>query len=615
MNPQTQLAAFAERGDERVFRRLVESYSSLVYGIALRKTGSPQTAEEITQNVFLIVARKAKALSKREGFVAWLHRTTAYEANNFLRAETHRKRTMKRYQLDQEREATEKQCRSDAVREAVDDAIASLSAGDRLAILYRFFEGRDFKEIGTLLGKSDAAVQKQTRRALEKLSVILRKRGVVASVSVVTALMTSEFAKSAPTSLVSAIVRQAANQSATNSLLTTTAIAMSAHKTLVLAAVILIVGLFPLARQQARIQERASERDRLLARTKSVPASSGLTLRRSSPGSQRWRPPAAEAVDATVLVRAFLKDMGKLGSMRLTGIGLKEAGDGLAPLSDDELWALFEQIDAEPAGSDVRQEVKEYLVLYHLSRRDPAQALEAALEHRMREEVFVQVMRDWANTDIEAASPWLSAQQEMDRLGLQRLDGAAPETALWRGLVEGIAMTHPDRALTFVRDQLDSANAAALVTGLGRSLLAEDNHQTYLDLARALPSPEEHVHALSNYATTILTDFADPARVHEAMNAFLHHPEFPAMEREAVFLSTANELAFAIHRGSIDRTSMLPWMMIRGSTVDEVAMLNLSGESPEKTRERLSMMLSRTFSESTGEDTARFDGPARSAKQ
>ena len=166
--------------------------------------------------------------------------------------------------------------------------------------------------------------------------------------------------------------------------------------------------------------------------------------------------------------------------MRLTGTGLKEAGDNLSQFSDDELWRLFDQIDTVSAGGDMRLEVKEWLVHHKLSKRDPAAALEAALRSRMREEVFSHVMKNWANKDLKNAYAWFS--ENRDQL-VPQLDGVPPHAALLRGLVEGIAESDLDAGLTFVCDQWQSEDAVTLISGLSRSLLGRKDHETHLDLA------------------------------------------------------------------------------------------------------------------------------------
>jgi DNA-directed RNA polymerase specialized sigma24 family protein len=56
------LRAYVERQSEAAFTELVERHKAMVYASALRQTGDPSLAEEITQAVFIVLARKAASL-------------------------------------------------------------------------------------------------------------------------------------------------------------------------------------------------------------------------------------------------------------------------------------------------------------------------------------------------------------------------------------------------------------------------------------------------------------------------------------------------------------------------------------------------------------------------
>ena len=61
-------------GDESAFKELFERYVHLVYSAALRQVRNPSHAEEITQAVFILLARKAKSLSPKPmlgGGISW----------------------------------------------------------------------------------------------------------------------------------------------------------------------------------------------------------------------------------------------------------------------------------------------------------------------------------------------------------------------------------------------------------------------------------------------------------------------------------------------------------------------------------------------------------------
>src|SRR5665213_1168396 len=84
------LRQFAVENSEAAFAALAARHVHLVYSVALRRVGNPHAAEEITQAVFIILARKAKSFSSETILTGWLHQTTRLTAANFLRTEIRR---------------------------------------------------------------------------------------------------------------------------------------------------------------------------------------------------------------------------------------------------------------------------------------------------------------------------------------------------------------------------------------------------------------------------------------------------------------------------------------------------------------------------------------------
>ena len=150
------LRDYVERGSEDAFAALVARHVNKVYSVALRHTANPYSAEEITQAVFVILARKSHGLSKRVVLSGWLYETARLTAATFIRSEirrAHREQEAHMQNVSNENEAEVWQ----QIAPLLDAAMAGLNETDRHAVVLRFFDGRSMSEVGTALGA--AAVQ------------------------------------------------------------------------------------------------------------------------------------------------------------------------------------------------------------------------------------------------------------------------------------------------------------------------------------------------------------------------------------------------------------------------------------------------------------------------
>ena len=92
MNDDMELVReYATRQSEPAFETLVTRYVSLVYATAMRRVGEVHLAEEITQAVFILLARKAGSLGPNTIVPSWLHRTAGFAASDALKSQRRRR--------------------------------------------------------------------------------------------------------------------------------------------------------------------------------------------------------------------------------------------------------------------------------------------------------------------------------------------------------------------------------------------------------------------------------------------------------------------------------------------------------------------------------------------
>jgi RNA polymerase sigma factor (sigma-70 family) len=200
---QQLLAEYAERGSETAFRELVTRYVDLVHSAAMRLVdGDPHLAEDVTQTVFADLAKLARSLSCDVMLGGWLHRHTCFVASKILRGERRRR---ERERQAVEMNSLEQQDHSAAnlaqIAPILDDAINQLGAEDRTAILLRFFEQHDFQSVGAVLGSNEEAARKRVNRALDKLEVMLKRRGVAFSATALATALSTQAVTAAPAGL------------------------------------------------------------------------------------------------------------------------------------------------------------------------------------------------------------------------------------------------------------------------------------------------------------------------------------------------------------------------------------------------------------------------------
>jgi len=220
---QALLCEYLDRGSEDAFATLVSRHVNKVYSVALRHTGNPHHAEEITQAVFVIFARKADRLRPPVVLSGWLYHAARLTSVTFVRGEIRRTR--------REQEAHMQMLSNDDGAQAwkqigplVDTALAGLNEADRHAIVLRFFDGKSLREVADALGASEDAAKKRVHRALERMQRFLSRRGVDVTAAAIGGAISLHAVQAAPALLAKTSTAVALAKGATVSASTTTLI-------------------------------------------------------------------------------------------------------------------------------------------------------------------------------------------------------------------------------------------------------------------------------------------------------------------------------------------------------------------------------------------------------
>lgn len=201
------LRRFVEEKSEEAFAEVVRRRIGLVYSVAQRQVGGDaHLAHDVTQKVFVDLARKAPTLLGRAVLSGWLYRSTQFAASDVVRAERRRRAREQESQIMNETTwAPEEHADWDKVRPLLDDALGALPETDRDAVALRFFEGRHFAEIGQRLHLTEEAARKRVDRALDKLATALSRRGVTSTTAALGAALAGQAAAAAPAGLAASV--------------------------------------------------------------------------------------------------------------------------------------------------------------------------------------------------------------------------------------------------------------------------------------------------------------------------------------------------------------------------------------------------------------------------
>ena len=437
----------------------------------MRRSQDSQLAEEITQNVFAILARKASSLRRHPALMAWIFETTRLEAARAMRAEKRHQRRIAALSSEAKSQdsmpspTTETEPAWKDIVPELDDVLDRLPQKDRQVVLQRFYEGMKFSEIADANDQTEGACKMRLKRALERISGLLSARGMTFSSTILVTALGSELSQAAPISSVAAIAPKAL--AASSSVPITTLIlnslqTMSAMKTAaVTAASVVVVAAVPYSQQRAEAARIQSELQ-TIAQTQVVAAeppvkqpSARLAKRRAARAVRN--PPLTIAQPRTAA--SLLAAMDRPVDYRALIRRLMEFSEHPDTLANNLVWSRVQRMNQEERIELVRA-LKKFPMpritkdsvadgIFGLSRMTYPEILEVQLIFG-RASGLLHPMRKWAASDPDGAVGWFWEKRATGELtpGFGLMNNQV-DKSLVSDLIWGLSESNTGKMLAF----------------------------------------------------------------------------------------------------------------------------------------------------------------------
>lgn len=293
MNEEVQwLQEYARTGSPQAFARLVEANLGVVYSAAMRQLRDHHLAEDVTQQAFIKLARKASSLKCEMVPAAWLLVTVRYLAGDARRAAARRaNREQKAAQMRPKSLDEPQRDPWEDIEPLLDEALCSLSADDRRAVTLRYLQGRNVEQVAAALEVSRDAAAQRLHRAIGRLRDFLHRRGAVVDRAALGSLMLSRGFHPPPPALAASIVKSAAAVHAGMGILSNgaTMAVVSTKVKLITTAAVLALTLGGTATVVYKATQ--SPKTKVVAITpNAVPSAAPSAAPIPLPGDQSWRP-------------------------------------------------------------------------------------------------------------------------------------------------------------------------------------------------------------------------------------------------------------------------------------------------------------------------------------
>src|SRR3954452_3107012 len=203
------LARYVRQSDHDAFAQIVQRYIGLVRSAAMRQTRDPALADDVTQAVMIVLARRGRTIPRSVSLASWLFTVTHHISRTAQRSRARRAVHERRAASERQGDHSSSSRVEPDLLELLDEAITTLPHLERGGVVLYYLNECSHQQVGEALGLSPEAARKRVSRGLQRLREHLVEQGIAVSAGLIASTMKSDALCAMGTPIESQVVKTA----------------------------------------------------------------------------------------------------------------------------------------------------------------------------------------------------------------------------------------------------------------------------------------------------------------------------------------------------------------------------------------------------------------------